>query len=901
MAQPSLLDRAIAARDSLTALDGPQVSTSTDNSQGQPPQRVYIYGDGPTSPNGGGNPDAVGGGVDVGNSGIGEPPPIPGGNALPEPTPQDNTDSILEQRRQQAMEAMKAQGFDGYTPDLSDAQQWTPEQQNMTAKAVTDIMAGFNISVARTLALPREQVDRAMGMLGLDYMQHGGPQQMTIDAMNRMGIPAYEVENLANKIGQGALPALATWAALQLAAPAMAANQGTSATAYALQHMGEWALKHPVVGLWLGQAAQAGGETALHVVEPTTPIGRTMTELGGNLAGGMLPGAVKGAAKLPFKMVPGSLPVAKKGVELAGKGINAISDALPSALGNAIKKYNPLYQAPISTPHSEGIINPNLNADRLQTFAKDQIFAAQTYQERAIENAINSIPTSGTPQQIQTRTHDLMQNAERISKRIVSSFWDRVPLKTKIPVSDLKNDVVRLRAELTDSDNVRPDTMIEKVMEVVRLRQEPGSGRFIAPKPTIQKLRDLQSQIGTAITEERARDAPREGMVRNMARLSEMIDTHIARELPNNTSIEQARNRSKFHNDLFSRGPINDILNKKRTGDFRVPPAESIDTLMQKTDGLQALKNVQEGLSAKHGVRFVAEATAQERAQLDQMISSAQDSIRTSFREVAEQGPQKVVAFSQKNEDAIRALGRVAGELQFAAQKISAALAEQKTVRASALARFAETSGDKAVSNIFAQRDPADVSRQLIVSFRGDPDALEGLRNEVLNQFVYKYGKTNPILIQRMMEEPRYENMLHAVLSGDQWVRLKRMVDTAVRIGVEDEIGWKSLVRSPIRTAGRLIGAKIGRSVAPGTLQGPSIFSKALGTWAEKSLGGTEPSDLLSQAVLDPHWERVLYSRLPTNTKDMVKAKKNYQRLFSVMNTAQDAAYNRFTRDKADE
>src|SRR5258708_1026492 len=101
-----------------------------------------------------------------------------------------------------------------------------------------------------------------MGMLGLDYMQHGGPTQMTIDAMNRMGVPTYEVENLANKIGRGALPALATWGAMSLAAPSMAAQQGVGTAGYLMREVGEWTMKHPIVGLWLGQTSNAGGKAA---------------------------------------------------------------------------------------------------------------------------------------------------------------------------------------------------------------------------------------------------------------------------------------------------------------------------------------------------------------------------------------------------------------------------------------------------------------------------------------------------------------------------------------------------------------------------------------------------------------------------------------------------------------
>lgn len=826
-------------------------------------------------------------------------------NYLPEATPSDNTPDLIAQRRAQAIQSLKEDGFDGYTPDIKRPQEWDQNDQHSVAQAVQDIGAGFNLSLARTLSLPRETVDRAMGMLGLDYMQHGSPQQMTIDALNRMGIPAYEVENLANKIGKGALPALATYTAMQLAAPAMAAKQGMGAGSYMLREIGQWALKHPVVGLWLGQSSAAGGEVAAHVGGDGT-----MTRLGGELAGGIAPAVALGAAKLPFRLIPGAMPAARMAGKAMGQGIDSIADMLPTDLGNAVKKYNPLYQQPVGGKvPNEAIFNPNLDANRIQTFAKDQIHAAQTYQDKAIENAIESIPRSGTSAQVQNATHLKLQEAEKISKRIVSDFWKRVPLKEKINVGDLRTDINGLKKELIDLDNQRPDTMIDKIMNVVSIQRDPATGQMMkAPTPTVQKLRDMQSQIGTAITEERARDAPREGMVRNLVRISEMIDDNIAKQLPNSTAIEQARQMSKRHNDLFSRGPINDILSKRRTGDFRVPQGDSIEALMQKTDGLAALKNVYEGVTnyprpptnkflpaAQRGNPFAV--TPAEKTALDDMIKSGEDAVRTLFREAMDQSPQKGVAWSARNDEVIKGLGKAHGELNFAAQKVAAVLAEQKAVKASALNRFSETSGDAAVKNIFAQRDPANTARQLMVSFRGDPDALEGLRNQVLKEFIYERGKTNPNVMQKMMMEPRMENLLHATLSSEQFDRLKRMVDTAVKIGVEDERGFRAAIAAPARTVGSLAGAFLGRKLNTGTLQAPQIFSNRVGSLVERTLGATDPQDMLAQAVLDPHWEKLLYSRIPSSTKDMKKAESHYRRMFAIMDSTKNAAMDRFKGD----
>ena len=817
------------------------------------------------------------------------------GNSLPEPTPPDNTLNQIDQKRQQVLESLKADGFTGYTPSVSDAAYWAQDDSRPVAQAVQDIAAGFNVSLARALSLPREVVDRGMSLLGLDYMQHGSPTQQTIDTLNRMGIPTYEVENLANKIGRGALPALATWAAMQVAAPAMAANQGMGVAGHLMREIGQWAVKHPVLGLWLGQTSQAGGKIATNTFGDSP-----LVEFAGELAGGAAPGAAAFAV--------GKVPGVKATGRLVGKSVDMLSDALPTPLSNAIKQWNPLYKAPIATPSAEGLINPNFDPNRVQNFAKDQIVAAQTYQDKAIEQAIEAIPRAGSTDQIQTRTHDLLRKAEKISKRIVQGFWDAVPKKTKIPVQDLNDEMVSLQKDLVNLDNQRPDDMLNKIIRQTAPRVN-AKGEEVSIKLPVEKLLDFKSQIGTAITEEQARDAPREGIIRNLTRMADKIDDHIAMQLPDNTKIEQARQMSKRHNDLFSRGPINDVLSKRRTGDFRTPPAENIDKLLSKTNGLQALKDVQDGIlsypkppttrfqpAAARSPGSMA-ATPADQAVLDDMIKNAQDSIRAMYRDAADKSPEKAVAFSARNDEELKAIGSVAGELQFSAQKVASALAEKKTIQSSALARFAETSPDKAVANIFAQKDPAETARRLMVSFRGDPDALEGLQNEVLKHFIYNVGKTNPNVLQKMMAEPRIGNMLEAVLSSEQYTRLSRMVKTAVQVGAEDQTSFLQALKYPTKTAGRIIGAFVGRKLSTGTIQTPGIVSKAIGDYVERAFGGTLPDDLLAQAVLDPHWEALLYSRLPTNTKDMKIAQLRYRRIFATINTGQQEIMRKLSDD----
>lgn len=777
-------------------------------------------------------------------------------------------------------QAMQEKGIT-YVPPISEINS-SPDNQYSAVKAITDIAAGFNYSLASVLSAPRDMVDRGLAMMGLDFMQHGAVQPNTAAALNRMGIPTYKVDNLANKIGRGSLEALATWSAIQIAAPYMAAQQGLGVGQYLMREVGPWALKHPVLGLWLGQTAKAGGTAAEEAIPegPLKPLG----VFGAELAGGMAGQGIVSAGKQVMR------PVAAAG-RVAGRAVNAIAEGLPTDMANAIKKYNPLYQQPVSPTQASPLITKGLNVQEVQNFAENQVEGLKIQMEDAVARAIEAVPQRGTAAVQQRIFHENLTQAEKISNRIVSEAWDRTPMNTRIPVSEIRRETYSFAQGLQEgARGARPNDLIREILSISSPIRDPASGKMVAAAPTIRRLRGFISDVRQSIAKEQASDAPNGALINNLNKLRDIVEEGIVNQLPRDTTIAQARAASKLHHDMFSRGPIGDVLAQRWRGDFRINPGESVDALTSREGGLQAVRDMARTLSSNRLT------TQDERKIINTMVKNAEDAIRAGFREAVDAGgPQAGIRFQKQNEYGIRTLSQVSGELEFAAQKMQTALNIKKEIEASALARFAQTDPEKAVARIFADKNPAGVARQLMRSFRTDKDALEGMRNAILRDLVFNRAGADPIKLKELLDTNRVSNLVREVLSSDQLSRLNRIVNDSIRLTVGEDKSFKSVIKSPAIILGRVLGAGIGRHVSSmmgsrGTLQGPSLFSQATAKQFERIFGGTDPQDMLVMAVLDPAWERMLYSRLPQTTKDMKAAAKNYRRLFATIDSSRAAA-----------
>lgn len=813
------------------------------------------------------------------------PPSVPistdnsqGANALPFPSrdPNASTDN-LGKLDQLAEQAMREGGFTGYVPPVDNINRDADGAVRLNG-AITDMAAGFNYDLAKTLALPVEVVNRGMALMGVDFMEHGKVTQKTVDALNAMGIAAYKVDNLANQIGEGALPALATYAAIQVSAPYMAAQQGVGVASHMAREVGNWAIQHPVVGLWLGQTSSAGGKVVEKKIS-SNPLAVMGGELLGGAVGSLAQRATSATANFAGRQ--------------AGKGLNMLADELPTNFGNAVRKYNPYVPPSIA---SEAVAAPGINIHTIQNYAENQVAGLKMQMDEAVERAISSIPQSGNSTIQSKVAHSNLLEAEKISNRIVSEAWARTPMNQRIPVKDMRNDIRDFAVSLQEgASGARPNQLIREGYTLTSPMRDPATGRIVAAAPTIRRLRGFISDIRHAIVAEQSSDAPRGDYIRNLNTLRDIVEENISNAIPRDTTIAQARAASQLHHDMFSRGPIADVLAKRFRGDFRGAPGEMVDTLVNTQDGLQAVRDMGRTLTTNRLT------TGDEKRILAELQKNIEATIRNGFREAAQNGgPQDAVKYAQKNAYGIKAMARVAAELQLAAGKVSTAMGIKRDIEKSALARFAQTDPEKAVANIFAAANPVDHVRVLMRHFAGDRDAVEGLRNAVVGELMINRAKTDPVKMQDLMKTTRIDAMLREVLSPDQFRRLNRIVSDSIRITLGEDKGFARSSIGKFSILGRIMGATVGRMVnhygpGGGTIQIPGIFAAQGSKLAERIFKATSPNDMLVNAVLDPKWEQMLYSRLPATVKEMRVAATHYRRLYSVLDTERNDAQKRLS------
>jgi hypothetical protein len=132
-----------------------------------------------------------------------------------------------------------------------------------------------------------------------------------------------------------------------------------------------------------------------------------------------------------------------------------------------------------------------------------------------------------------------------------------------------------------------------------------------------------------------------------------------------------------------------------------------------------------------------------------------------------------------------------------------------------------------------------------------------------------KMSKGDPARMQELLDTPKVGDALRAGLDPSQYARLTKItrIGNAIARGDEEALlpRWYG---GPVTIAARILGAKLGRVVAPGQLQAPSIFSDRFKRVAEKIFKVNTPDDMIAKAVMDAKWEQLLYSREPRTTKE---------------------------------
>lgn len=751
--------------------------------------------------------------------------------------------------------------------DVPDDQSTAPDSPIM------NFNAGAQRVIAHTLGFPQELVDSALRVSGIAKLAPTFFNQNPGDAMkqmanrfNRMGIftrPGYE--GLASRIGDEAAQGVVTTSLMLAAAPAMVAAKGASAVKMISRWMGQALVDHPYLAM-----IQAGPSAAGAVVSGDT-FG-PWAAFPGAIAGGAAASAVGSVARLPFKAVSSVL--------------DRIYIRPPGVPQNTPIDLRGNLHAPPQRP-TAALRDAFAEPERATIYGEQQVEGARMHMEDEVKKAILSVRPTMNVKAAQAQVRKLLGDAEDIGNRIVSDFWKRTPLKTRVPMGELAGDVSKMRREfnsLTGTPSAAPNEMMDKIADLALPKRDPATGQLQpVPLPTVQRMRDLQGEIRRARLNEEGKAYSglpvNDALVRNYNRLASMIDDAVMRAIPGDTSVQQARAASIIYHDIFSRGNLADILARRARGDNKFRPDETVQELMDRYDGLSDLLKVHAKVRAM-GRRqpTLANANPSMLTQKDtqtfyDLKEAAEQSIRGLFQKAAQDmEPATAQKFIKANQEQIAPLAKVSAELQKVSETLTTIVEDRKILEKSALARFVKMDPQKAIQRVWNDPNPSVVSKDLIKTFQGDEEALEGYRAGLMDE-LFSRTKMDPNRMLEHLDTPKLRRLFEATFSEEQMTRLSRMVTLTAKLQNGNKDDLKAHFLPTARIIARILGAQVGRVIGRltggGTIQTPGIISQYAQSGVVKALKGFDPKWLLSKAVLDPKWEQLLYSRMPWNTKDL--------------------------------
>lgn len=818
-----------------------------------------------------------------------------------------------------------------------DAQEKLDQMDSMTA--TENFTRSVYSHLSEVLGVPVSVIDTAYEAVGVNTLSNwlGGKLGQNIDIsdqtaadtfkkmLKKVGVDTEHVENsISGKFGKEAVNAAFTLPALIAAAPAMAATQSTKAVMLIAKSIGESLVKHPWLAVFSEPGATLGGVYGEH-------YGGTAGIVPGAIGGGVIGDMARRLTLLPFKQ-------AKKLMDAASQRManNAMPSTAPYAPG---KPTSPLRDQAISAEDA---------TDRVQRFSQNQIQGELQRVEIELARAVSDVsrpnigvvrrgqnrgqPIQGTGPEMQERLAQKLDEVEQIAEKIEDRFWKRVPQKAKIPVSDLMSRVYGMVSDIQHRKALSsfPKQQVEELLNALAPQRGPD-GRMAKNELTVEKLRAIRRSIFDARKTEqmalRRGQTPNGPLIANMIDLEKWIDDAIADGLPGpaNIALDQARAFSIKKHDMFTRGPVGDLLARSNREDFNFSPEKFLQDLMKRYQGVDSAVNIGRSLAREKnpapgkfhsgGLAYPNAATPDEISELKQFEKMMEDTIRTMFRDAADgMPPEQSAKWIARHENAIRPLAKVHAELLETFTNLTRLTEERKLITESALNRVMGQDGRIAITKLFTDKNPAALAKKLLhgeathydingvpqsyvtEGIAKDAHALEGLRNGVIDEF-FTRSKMDPLRAEQMIKEPATKRMLEQVLDKDSMARMTKMIDIAARLERGD-IGtkWQKYGPGAVMLArvfgshgagvvSRILGNQGGSSI-----QTASIFSQTAKATVIQALKGLEPRTILARAIQDPSWERILYSKEPATPKDIANLQRIVRRTVTGMEIARQSA-----------
>jgi hypothetical protein len=510
--------------------------------------------------------------------------------------------------------------------------------------------------------------------------------------------------------------------------------------------------------------------------------------------------------------------------------------------------------------------------------------------DRSIENAINSVRSTRDAGEAAIVLRERMDAVRDEAERIEGRMWRRVPQKTPVDVRPLRSPANKM-LKLMDTD---PESVPMDILQRIDKLAVKYDGNI--PLGKLNQLRTSILREAKGAGGWKAGGAPPNKILQsNLNVLNEAILDSMETALAGNPVMKQAREYSRAMTDRFQRGDLGDFFSRSDSGDLRVHPEDTMLRLLGKTRGPRALVGAMEDPlpgATPRGNRLQKGPAA---------ISAANDALAARFRQLADEAgnnarvrnPEGVTEaradaasrFFKRHDAIIRPLHRAYTDIESTVQLIDDQLRERDVIRKSAVAQYAQRDPQNAVSAVINSPDPAATARDLRRSFGTDKDANEGFQGLLVETLMKRAGPSM-IKTEQMFQQPKFHNLLRRTLDPDQYDRFMRLVQTGAALERGEGGSGPGMVRRGSSMLAHLLGLQVGRLLAhtfstgqAGSLSIPARTASAFRDAVADSFANRGPSIIFREAVMDPKWERVLLSKLPSNADEAAKTMKILRRI----------------------
>lgn len=533
---------------------------------------------------------------------------------------------------------------------------------------------------------------------------------------------------------------------------------------------------------------------------------------------------------------------------------------------NIVRGARPAYQtvksiikgAPEFIHGGRSLRTPGVGAEEASAGIQARVDDALGRVQRTTERALGTLGT-GEAETQQITARRTLEHSRDVARRLERFTWNKVRgrrLKPDTIVSAAKN----LKETVAD---IPPSPLPKKQMDWIKKNLKPG--RFVSSKVLIQ----LRGRLTEAAyrTDDKA-------LLGNIYKLRDAVDTTIQQGAPDTESINYAKEISRRVNELFNTGPVKRILAMRSQREPRVAPRRTVERLLRDPGEPTALRQLSEISVQMRDPRILEDAT---------------NAVRTIFRDVAEASPKAAATFLEKNKSVLKDVAPLYAELEGVSGLLTRLSAREAEISKSVFARLSGVDAQKAVQRLFTSNNPAVDAQELMASLHGNRDAINGLKNGVIDEMLRRTGSTGTGA-ETFLANAKYSRLLQSVLSHEEYGRLERIIQAATAV----ETGKTSTLVKVLTGGANIIagvtGAQIGRSVAGrlggGTVQTPQIFARLTRQLAAGAMKGMDPNELVRRGVIDPAWERILLTRLPDNTGKLARLTKQMRRVIVALDAS---------------